>query len=369
MKKLVVTLMLGCLISFQLTSCSDDDSGKKGGSDDDIIAEDNFIRAADISFLPEIEQEGTVTFKNREGVGENPLVTLKNAGCNTIRMRLWNNPATPHSGMAEVKILSQRVKAAGMKVWLTVHYSDTWADPGNQEKPQEWEGLDFESLKNAAKQYTVQVLNEIEPDIIQIGNETNSGFIYPEGNLVNNESGYLELVNTISETIREEAPGTKIMLHYAGIGNSADWFFNKVANVDYDYIGLSYYPIWHGKDLTALKNKMESLSQAHNKQIVIAETAYPFTLQWNDWTNNIYGQEDQLVPGYPATPEGQKAFLLKIREITASVSKGAGFAYWAPEWIAYRGNEATNGSTFENCAFWDFDNKALPVLEAYKKDL
>ncbi|RYD84122.1 MAG: arabinogalactan endo-1,4-beta-galactosidase, partial [Sphingobacteriales bacterium] len=249
-----------------------------------------------------------------------------------------------------------------------VHYSDTWADPANQIKPAEWQGLSAAQLKTAVQEYTTQILTEIKPDIIQIGNETNSGFIYPEGNLINNESGFLQLVNAISTTIRTQAPDTKIMLHYAGIGDSAAWFFSKVANVDYDYIGLSYYPIWHGKDLNALKNSITSLGQAHNKKVIVAETAYPFTLGWNDWTNNIVGGEDQLVNGYPATTQGQLGFVNAVRDAVEASGTGIGFGYWGGEWISFKGPEATDGSTFENQALWDFNNNALPVLGAFSKE-
>jgi len=362
MKKLMHVCFVVVFIAFGLSACSGDD---KGGAqtDDQPVVEEEFIRGADMSFLPEIEAYGT-QYKN-DGTTQDALVILKNAGVNTIRIRLWKTPATPHSGFAEVKALAQRVRAMGMKVWLTVHYSDTWADPANQVKPAEWASLSAAQLTAAAKEYTSQILTQINPDIIQIGNETNSGFMYPEGNLINNESGFLALVTAISTTIRTQAPDTKIMLHYAGIGESAAWFFNKVANVDFDYIGLSYYPIWHGKSLTDLKNTITSLGQAHNKKVLVAETAYPFTLGWNDWTNNIVGAQDQLVPGYPATEEGQLNFMLAIRNAVQTSGTGIGFCYWGTEWVAFKGTEAPDGSTFENQALWDFNNNALPALDAF----
>ncbi|MGQ2982925.1 glycoside hydrolase family 53 protein [Flavobacterium sp.] len=363
MKKFWI-LLFGSLLSLTI-SCGSDDS--KGNSDDGpIIEEDAFVRGVDMSFLPEIEAAG-YTYKNAAGQTEDALATLKAAGVNTIRIRLWKNPANGHSGMAEVKALAQRVKAAGMKVWLTVHYSDTWADPGAQETPAEWTGLNLQQLTDQAMLYTANILAEIDPDIFQIGNETNTGFMYPIGNISTNEAGYLQLVNGISATIRQNAPDTKIMIHYAGIADSADWFFNKVAAVDYDYIGLSYYPIWHGKNTGSLQIKMQQLGTAHNKKVLIAETAYPFTLGWNDWTNNVVGQSDQLIPAYPASAEGQKAFINAIRSVVKNSGTGIGFCYWGAEWTAFRGPEATNGSTWENQALWDFDGKALPAVEAFNK--
>lgn len=353
MKKLILSILL----SATLISCSSDDTKPN--------IEDNFIRAADMSYLPLIESEGTI-YKNNN-VSENALTTLKNAGCNTIRIRLWKNPADAHSGFNEVKMFAQRVKQAGMKVWLTVHYSDTWADPAHQEKPAEWQNFSFTDLKTAVTNYTNQIMTEINPDIIQIGNETNDGMLWPQGKITTNESQFLQLVSAASSAIRSKSSSTKIMLHYAGTSGS-DWFFNKVANVDYDYIGLSYYPIWHGKDLNVVKNTINSLSATHNKKVIIAETAYPFTLDWNDWTNNIMGLESQLITTYPATPAGQKSYLSAIKNLVKETTNGIGFCYWGSEWVAFRGTESTNGSSWENQALWDFNFNALPVMDAFSKE-
>jgi arabinogalactan endo-1,4-beta-galactosidase len=353
MKKLLVTI--SALLLF--ISCSKDNENNT-----EPILEDTFIRGADMSYLPLIESEGIVYKHNN--ISQDALTTLKNAGCNTIRIRLWKNPTESNSNFTNVKAFAQRIRQAGMKVWLTVHYSDTWADPSNQEKPAEWQSLSFADLKTAVTNYTNQIMTEINPDIIQIGNETNDGILWPEGKLTTNENQFLELVSVASSSIRSKSSSTKIMLHYAGISGS-DWFFNKVATIDYDYIGLSYYPIWHGKDLNELKNTINSLSITHNKKVVLAETAYPFTLSWNDWTNNIIGLENQLITTYPATPEGQKNYLNAIKSLVKQTSNGIGFCYWGSEWIAFRGNEATNGSTWENQALWDFNNNSLPVLEVF----
>jgi arabinogalactan endo-1,4-beta-galactosidase len=128
---------------------------------------------------------------------------------------LWKNPSDLHCGFNEVKTLSQRIKQAGMKVWLCIHYSDTWADPGSQTTPLEWQNLSFPNLKIAVQNYTSTVISEIKPDIVQIGNEINNGFMWPNGNLYSNENQFIELLNTASTTIRNLSPETKIMIHYA----------------------------------------------------------------------------------------------------------------------------------------------------------
>jgi arabinogalactan endo-1,4-beta-galactosidase len=360
MKKTTISLLLTLTLS--LLSCSSNDNPTPAPTPP---ATDDFIRAADVSYLPLIESEGTIYKHNN--IAENAITTLKNAGCNTIRIRLWKDPSDSHSGLTEVKALALRAKNAGMKVWLTVHYSDTWADPGNQTKPIAWQSLSFTDLKIAVANYTSTILTEIQPDIFQIGNETNDGMLWPEGKLSTNESQYLQLLQTASSTIRSQSPSTKIMLHYAGITGS-DWFFNKVANISYDYIGLSYYPIYHGKSLTTLQNTMNSLGQLYNKKVLIAETSYPFTFGYNDYTNNIVGLQSQIIPDYAATNDGQKAYLLALKNMIKQSSKGIGFCYWGAEWVAFRGPTATNGSSWENQALWDFNNNALPVMDVFSQN-
>ncbi|MNS05119.1 Arabinogalactan endo-1,4-beta-galactosidase precursor [compost metagenome] len=364
MKKYISVLGLFVLLGM-VFSCSSSDANEAPVVDPPVEA-DTFIRGADISFLPEIESAGVILYNNAKAEGM--LATLKNAGCNTVRIRLWKNPVGGHSGMDEVKTLAQKAKSAGMKVWLTVHYSDTWADPAVQTTPAEWKNLSFADLKTEVASYTSTIITEINPDIIQIGNEINSGLLWPQGHLINKETQCLAILTTASATIRSKAPNTKIMIHYAGVSASdTNWFFTKVKNIDYDYIGLSYYPVWHGKNLGTITTTINALGKTFNKKILIAETSYPFTLGYNDWTNNIVGLDSQLVSGYPATPEGQKSFVLAIKDIVKSSEYGQGFAYWGGEWISFKGNEATNGSTFENQAFYDFSNKALPVLQAFNK--
>ena len=348
--KLVVLLTI--LITF---SCSKEEESNTS---------QEFIKAADMSMLPLIESEGTIYFNNNN-IAENALLTLKNAGCNTIRIRLWHTPSGTQSSFNEVKVFAQRIKNTGMKVWVTVHYSDTWADPGNQEKPSAWNGLTFTQLKTQVENYTAAIVNEIQPDIFQIGNEINNGFIYPDGNLESNETQFLSLLASASTVIRTNRPATKIMLHYAGI-SGASWFFSKTTAIDYDYIGLSYYPIWHGTDINLLQQTMTSLGQTHNKKVLVAETSYPFTFGWNDWTNNVIGLANQIHPNYAASPEGQKAFLLQIKNTVKNTPNGLGFCYWGTEWIAFRGTTSTNGSSWENQALWDFNHKALPAMSVFE---
>ena len=363
MKKHIKFLGLLVIAAVQFACSGDDD---KGTSVPQPPADDTFIRASDVSYLPEMESVGTKFYNN--GKEENMLTTLKNSGCNTVRIRLWKNPANGRSGMAEVKALAEKSRKAGLRVWLTVHYSDHWADPGAQTTPEEWKNLSFDQLKTAVTTYTETIIKEINPDIIQIGNEINSGLLWPKGHLIDNEQQCISLLSAASKAVRAKAPKTKIMIHYAGInGGGTDWFFNKMKTIDYDYIGLSYYPIHHGKDLTEVASTIDALGEKYGKKVVIAETSYPFTFLYNDFTNNIIGNNTQIIPEFPATPAGQKAFVLAVRASVEASAHGQGFAYWGGEWVAFRGKQSAFGSTYENQALYSFDNNALSVMQAFAK--
>ena len=329
--------------------------------------QDTFIRAVDISSYPEIKAVNPV-FYGSDSVATDFLAILKAKGVNTIRLRLWVNPSNQQSGFVEVKQFAEELKRNGFKIWLSVHYSDTWADPGHQQLPSVWQNASYTALKDSVYNYTKKVVTQVKPDYIQIGNEINSGFLFPQGNLNTNQANFKELLQKGIAAVRENAPKTKIILHFAGIDN-ANWFFGNLTALDYDVIGLSYYPIWHGKSLTNLKTTLTSLSVNYQKEVVIAETAYPFTLGWNDWTNNIVGLESQLIlPDFPASPTGQKNYLNSLIKLTKEVpsSKGIGFCYWGAELIAWKGTQGQNASVWENQALFNFQNHALPVLDEFK---
>jgi arabinogalactan endo-1,4-beta-galactosidase len=322
------------------------------------------ISAVDISGYPEISGHNPV-FYDLSGQQKSFLNILKENGVNTIRLRLWVNPSNEHSGFDEVKKFSQTLKTEGFKTWLALHYSDTWADPGQQGTPSQWQGISFDNLKDSIYHYTDKVVKTMQPDFIQIGNEINSGLLHPHGHISNNNLQFKELMKRAIAAVRDNGDATGIMIHFAGL-EGMEWFYDQVSDLDYDIIAISYYPVWHGKSLTNLKTKMQNISATHNKKIVIAETAYPFTLEWNDWTNNIVGLEDQLIlPDFPATAEGQRDFIKQIKTLTGEVENSLGFCYWGAELIAWKGSQSTDASPWENQALFDFGNKALPVLREF----
>ena len=327
----------------------------------------SIISGVDISDYPKVSSYNP-TFYDENNNEISFINSLIQNGVNTIRLRLWVNPVDESSSLEEVKEFSNELKSLGFKIWVTPHFSDTWAHPGQQQTPSDWSSLSFEELKNQVYTYTSQIMSEINPDYIQIGNEINTGILFPHGRIADNQDQFVELVNEGVNAVRNSSTNAKIILHCAGF-ESSNWFFNIVNQVDYDIIGISYYPWWHGKSLDDLQNQLSSLSINFEKEILIAETSYPFTLGWNDWTNNNVGLEEHLIlPEYPASPQGQKDFIRDIKNLVFEVNNGIGFCYWGAERIAWDGENSTNGSTWENQAVFDFENKELPVLQEFHID-
>ena len=324
----------------------------------------SIISGVDISDYPKVSSYNPTFYdENNNEIGF--INSLIQNGVNTIRLRLWVNPVDESSSLDEVKEFSNELKSLGFKIWVTPHFSDTWAHPGQQQTPSDWSSLSFEELKNQVYTYTSQIMSEINPDYIQIGNEINTGILFPHGRIADNQDQFVELVNEGVNAVRNSSTNAKIILHCAGF-ESSNWFFNIVNQVDYDIIGISYYPWWHGKSLDDLQNQLSSLSINFEKEILIAETSYPFTLGWNDWTNNNVGSEEHLIlPDYPASPQGQKDFIRDIKNLVFEVNNGIGFCYWGADRIAWDGETSTNGSTWENQAVFDFENKELPVLQEF----
>ncbi len=351
---LIIILVFGC-------QSDSENNDHWGGVSPDLIS------AVDISDYPKILNYNP-TFYDENNNEINFINALIQNGVNTIRLRLWVNPADESSSLGEVKEFSNELRSLGFKIWITPHFSDTWAHPGQQQIPTNWESLSFKELKNQLYAHTSQIMSEINPDYIQIGNEINTGILFPHGNIVDNQDQFVELVNVGVDAVRNNSTNTKIILHCAGF-ESSNWFFNIVKEVDYDIIGISYYPWWHGKSLDDLQNQLSNLSINFNKEILIAETSYPFTLGWNDWTNNNVGLEEHLIlPEYPASPQGQKDFIRDVKNLILEVNNGIGFCYWGAERIAWDGETSTNGSSWENQAVFDFDNKELPVLKEFNLD-
>jgi arabinogalactan endo-1,4-beta-galactosidase len=353
----------------------------------------DFIMGADVSMLGEIEANGG-KFYDRGAAGD-PLEIMKNHGVNWIRLRLWNDPTDingkPLGGgnndLERTIALATRAKALDLKILLDFHYSDWWADPGKQNMPKAWKDLDAEQLNQAVYDYTAEVIQALAkadamPDIVQIGNEVNSGMLWPagktwsEGNeVVGGYDGFATLISQGIRAVRDNDPQKqiKIAIHLADGGNNDLYrtVFDELTkrNVDFDIIGLSYYSFWHGP-LARFADNMNDVSERYQKDVLVLEAAYPYTTDDADGYANLVGGGVLDLGGYKATVQGQATAVRDIIEAVHNVPNGRGLGvfYWEPAWIPVQGaGWATGqGNAWENLAMFDFKGNALPSLAVFK---
>jgi arabinogalactan endo-1,4-beta-galactosidase len=362
---------------------------------DDISVEPGAPRlsvlGADVSSLKKSEDFGGQYFDTRRPHPKHrdwrkppsALDILSDHGFNFVRLRVWVNPADGYHDQDELIEMAGRARFAGQQVLVDLHFSDSWADPGKQFKPAAWANYTFEQLKQAVHDHAAGVCEALRsrglaPAMIQLGNELNSGMLWPDGHTWNppNWDNLAQLLNTGAAAVRACSPKTRIMLHLAngGDNNLYRWWFDNITsrNVDFDVIGFSYYGYWHGS-LGDLQANLNDISARYSKDVVVAETAYPFVLADDDGWGNIIGTPNQLVAGYPATPEGQAANQRDVLSIVRAVpgGRGLGAFYWDATWTGVVGNgwDPTNpasGNAWENQALFDFDGFPVPAMDVYQ---
>ncbi|MBL1069165.1 glycosyl hydrolase 53 family protein [Streptomyces sp. 7-21] len=332
------------------------------------------IRGVDLSSVPKAEDLGAV-FAYADGTPGDPVLILRDGGANWVRLRVWVDSADGYHGRDQILAMGERAAAAGMSLLVDFHYSDTWADPGKQYKPAAWNGLSGAALADALAAHTADILGGLAVQgtpaaMAQIGNEINGGMVWPDGS-TDDWDALAGLLTAGAEAARAASPGIRIALHLAEGGDNGGtrwWFDNAVArNVPFDVIALSFYGYWHGT-LADLSANLSDVSARYGRDVLVAETAYPFRLGSDDDFPDIIGSESDLVDGYPATPEGQAAWMRDICGVVAAVPDGRGLGVfaWEPAWIATPGNgwdetDPASGNGWENQAWFDYDGRALPA--------
>ena len=327
----------------------------------------------DISLLTKYEEHGAIYYNENGTRVTNVLGYLKDTGLNAMRVRLFVDPSKADAedqgeGVCQdldfVMALGQRIKAAGFNLLLDIHYSDTWTDPGQHSTPSSWTVTS--ALADSVYDYTKRVLNAMiaagaRPDFIQVGNEVTYGMMWPTGHCYPNGNNYGSgtfatfasyLMRGI-QACREVCPTAKVVVHTEmGRASNVTSFYATLNNytTDYDIIGLSYYPYWHG-DLTVLNNLLTTLETTYpTKKIQIVETGYPHAYYPTGATYDL-----QSI--WPATEAGQKAFTEQLVATLNAHSNVNGLYWWFPEANEY-GINYTNCVTtsWYNCGWWDNAN-------------
>lgn len=350
----------------------------------------------DISLLPKYEQAGAKYYEQNGASIASPLAFFKEQGMNAMRVRLFVDPSK-NTGVDKdenvcqdleyVKTLGKRIKDAGFKLMLDFHYSDTWADPAKQWTPDDWKNLTDAQLQQKLYDYTKDVLQQMkavgaEPDMIQTGNEISYGMLWGTRAAVGNNStnrcwpssptaNWTRFTNFLKQAIkacREECPQAKIIIHtertsvsqqndnknYTALSN----FYNKMkaANIDYDIIGLSYYPYFHGA-ISELEGAINLLEKNYaDKSIMVVELGYPYAWEVGGTTYNYTSK-------YPYSLEGQRALTADLITMLNNHQHVNGLFWW---WMEYNA-KGTSLSGWYNAPLFDSQTgKATPALYELK---
>ncbi len=336
------------------------------------------ILGADISALERIEQAGGV-FRDGGQAGD-AIAILRSHASTVFRLRLFVNPNDSDVQVNDVAYtvrMARRVKAAGGKLLLDFHYSDTWADPGHQTTPAAWASLGFDSLEQRVQAYSDSVITQLKlagalPDIVQVGNEIDGGMLWPLGQLyvtgADTTQEWTQFTGLLKAGIRGVraalGPGDsiRIMLHYSQGGSTGgtQWFFDHMVayGVPFDLIGLSYYPWWQGT-LPELQANLTATALRYGRDITVVETSYPWRAGgWESMVTNSAAMT------WPVSPQGQAQFLRDVLDAVAAVPNGhgAGVVWWYPEAIQVPGLFVWGGGSL---TLFDSTGNVLPAASQF----
>ncbi|MFZ5368539.1 MAG: glycosyl hydrolase 53 family protein [Spirochaetota bacterium] len=367
----------------------------------------DFIMGMDISSLIALEKSGVV-FRNSHGDPQDIFKTLSEAGINSIRVRIWNDPFTADGkgyggGNNDIKTaieIGKRATQWGMSVLFDYHYSDFWADPSKQQPPKAWKNLSFEAKTKALYEYTKKTLRMaldagVNVRFVQIGNET-TGTFCGENNWIKIGTLMRAASQAIREIGKEKKKDIQIAIHFTNPEKAGEYErYVKILekqHVDYDIFASSYYPYWHGT-FAQLAEVLESVANLSGKKVMCIETSYTYTYDDGDGFLNTISRDSMVEKPYPITIQGQANVIRDTIAAVASVGKaGIGVYYWEGAWIPVPGKTPEErkilweqwgsgwassfsaeydpkdagtyfgGSSWDNQALFDFNGKPLPSL-------
>jgi arabinogalactan endo-1,4-beta-galactosidase len=348
------------VIPFLIAGCA----SHKAASASTAVSSPPFYLGADISALTDIERRGGV-YLDGDRPGDAIAIFMKH-GWTCFRLRIWVDPTNGVNGLDYTVKLAKRIKDAGGTFMLDFHYSDWWADPQKQNKPAAWANLDFDALVNQSRTYTAQVIKALKdagakPDFAQVGNEITGGLLWPDGQVkvppstvkvfegdvkvmsppdpYDDAKQWDHLIRLLKANIEGISlasmpeDNVRIIIHLdcGGDWPVTKWYLDHLAkaDVDYDVVGQSYYPHWHGS-LKNVRTNLRKTRQRYGKDVMIVETGYP-----SRDTHPSPAAAKYMI--WPETPAGQKQFLADLIR-TVKEGGGIGVNYWHPETTFIPGN-------------------------------
>lgn len=311
-----------------------------------------FAKGADVSWVAGMEAQG-YKWKDKNGVQRDIFDILKNDySINSVRIRVWVNPSSDYGNGYLTKeraaALAKRAKAAGLSVMLSLHYSDSWADPGKQTKPAAWKSYTFTQLMDAVWNWTRDVMttmanNGVTPDWVQIGNETNNGMLWEDGKASVSMQNYAWLINTGNNAVKSISSSTKTIVHLSNGYDNALFKWNiggLIANgATFDIVGMSLYPStsdWSTKVTQTISNA-NSMISSYGKPVMITEIGLDYS-----------------------AASTTKSFISDIKTKIRNISggKGLGVFYWEPESTPGYNGGYTKGA-------WGSDMKPTVALDGF----
>ncbi len=328
-------------------------------------------KGVDVSSVISLENSG-VKFYDSSGKEQDIFLTLKDAGVNTVRVRIWNDPYNSSGenyggGICDINVavqIAERCAKADLKLLVDFHYSDFWADPGKQKAPKAWESYTVSQKADAIYKFTSEslaVLAKTGVDIamVQVGNETTTGMcgimLEDYGWSSEGWKDLSALFNAGSRAVRDFSKNTKVVLHFTNPekADNMDYLAKMLSqnNVDYDIFATSYYPYWHGT-LDNLTNVLTNISQNYGKQVMVAETSWVRTLDDSDGFGQTISSQEKMgdYVSYEISVQGQSDYLTVLFSAVAAVPNGMGVGvfYWEPAWLPVGGNDY-----FGNRPIWE----------------
>lgn len=418
LKKCFLTMLCVLVMMFNLVGFGQKTGAAAGRTEGPVAADifvkkvegidKQFIKGVDVSSIIALEKSG-VKFYSEKGKKQDVFKTLKQAGVNYVRVRVWNDPYDANGngyggGNNDVEKaikIGKRATDNGMKVLVDFHYSDFWADPAKQKAPKAWTALSYEKKKQALYKYTKESLKAmraagVDIGMVQIGNETNGGLAGEKD--WTKMSG---LFNAGSRAVRSIDSSILVAVHFTNPETAGRYAaIAKTLNdngVDYDVFASSYYPFWHGT-LSNLTNVLKQVSDTYSKKVMVAETSYTYTAKDGDGHENTAPKSSGQTLNYPVTVQGQATAVRDVIQAVADVGNaGIGVFYWEPAWLPaaphkklekrkaiwekYGSGWATSyaaeydpedagkwygGSAVDNQALFNFNGRPLSSLNVFK---
>lgn len=294
-----------------------------------------FAKGADISWVTEMEQNGN-KFYNSEGQQKDCFQLMKDLGLNSIRLRVWVDPKDHGNWCNQSDLLAKakRAEELDMDLMIDFHYSDWWADPGQQNIPTSWQGASYEEMKINLAIHTVTILqslrsNHITPKWVQVGNETNNGFLWDMGKASENPDKYAGLFAAGYDAVKKVFPEAKVIVHLGcGADNeTCNWNLDRLKDngAKWDMIGLSLYPFYN-KPLSASEtvakgiDNIKKLSEKYDCDVMIVETGMECA------------DDNGKLAAYETLINGKETLSLLLNECLNNTNgRCKGVFYWEPQ--------------------------------------